>query len=181
MVTGGSIGAAAGAEVAGATGDAAAEVEAAGAEDPGRGAAGAAATGAAGDAAAAPASVSITAITCPTGMVSPSWARISTIRPAAGEGISESTLSVEMSRTFSSRAIKSPTFFVQRTIVPSVMLSPIWGMTMSIRIRSTFPFDPAARAAVRDVHRRHGRSPSVCRQLHAGRNQPRRLRQDFLL
>ncbi len=84
--------------------------------------AGAAAVGA--DAAAAPASP-IRATTALTATVSPSWCRISVITPAAGEGTSVSTLSVETSRSGSSRPIVSPTFFNHLTIVPSAMDSPI--------------------------------------------------------
>jgi hypothetical protein len=52
--------------------------------------------------------------------------------PASGEGISASTLSVVISKMGSSRSTASPTFFSQRTMVPSATDSPIWGMMMSI-------------------------------------------------
>jgi hypothetical protein len=52
--------------------------------------------------------------------------------PAAGDGISVSTLSVEISKSGSSRSTLSPGFFSQRVSVPSTMLSPIWGITTSI-------------------------------------------------
>ena len=53
-------------------------------------------------------SVSITAILVFTGTTSPSLKRISERTPAAGEGISESTLSVEISSMTSSFATVSP-------------------------------------------------------------------------
>ena len=59
-----------------------------------------------------------------TGTVSPSFTRISARTPSPGEGISVSTLSVEISKSGSSRFTRSPGFFSQRTTVPSVMLSP---------------------------------------------------------
>ena len=57
---------------------------------------------------------------------------ISVSTPAAGDGISASTLSVEISNNGSSRSTVSPTFFIQRTIVPSAMDSPIWGIVTSV-------------------------------------------------
>jgi hypothetical protein len=48
--------------------------------------------------------------------------------PAAGEGISVSTLSVETSSSGSSTSTRSPSFFSQRVTVPSVTLSPRRGM-----------------------------------------------------
>ena len=54
--------------------------------------------------------------------------------PAAGDGISASTLSVEISNSGSSRPTTSPTFLIQRTIVPSAIDSPIWGITMGMGI-----------------------------------------------
>jgi hypothetical protein len=60
--------------------------------------------------------------------------RISATTPAAGEGISASTLSVEISNSGSSRATWSPTFLIQRTIVPSAIDSPICGITTSVGI-----------------------------------------------
>ena len=51
--------------------------------------------------------------------------------PATGEGISESTLSVEISRSGSSTAMASPGAFSQAVIVPSVTVSPICGIRTS--------------------------------------------------
>ncbi len=76
----------------------------------------------------------ITATTVFTSTVSPSFARISVITPAAGDGISASTLSVEISNSGSSRSTVSPTFLIQRTIVPSAIDSPICGITTSVGI-----------------------------------------------
>jgi len=67
----------------------------------------------------------MTATTLLIGTVSPSLTRISETTPAAGDGISASTLSVEISNSGSSRSTVSPTFFIQRTIVPSAIDSPI--------------------------------------------------------
>ncbi len=71
-----------------------------------------------------------TTVLIPT--VVPSCTRISPSVPADGDGISVSTLSVEISNSGSSRSTCSPAFFSQRVNVPSTMLSPIWGMTTSI-------------------------------------------------
>src|SRR6516225_100246 len=65
------------------------------------------------------------------GTVWPSGILISFSTPAEGDGISASTLSVEISNSGSSRSTLSPGFFSHLVIVPSKMLSPIWGMTTS--------------------------------------------------
>src|SRR5579859_5593440 len=96
-------------------------------------AAGAGAGAAAGAAAAAPAA-SIVATTVLIGTVWPSLTLISFSTPAEGEGISASTLSVEISKSGSSRSTLSPGFFSHLVIVPSKMLSPIWGITTSAAI-----------------------------------------------
>ena len=80
-------------------------------------AAGAAATGAAD---ASP----TTAMTVPTGTVSPSATRISVRTPEIGDGTSVSTLSVETSKSGSSSATVSPTFLNHFVMVPSVTVSP---------------------------------------------------------
>ena len=69
----------------------------------------------------------------PTSTVSPSGTKISTSIPPVGEGISASTLSVEISRMGSSTSTLSPTFFSQRETVPSAIDSPIWGIGTSMR------------------------------------------------
>ena len=80
---------------------------------------------------ASSASVSILAMTLPTSITSFSAARISTKVPDTAEGISESTLSVPISRNNSSFSTKSPTFFRHSRTVPSMMDSPIFGIIMS--------------------------------------------------
>src|SRR6266478_9776210 len=92
--------------------------------------AGAALAGAGADAAAEPAP-SITATMVWIGTVWPSAILISFRTPAEGEGISASTLSVEISKRGSSRSTLSPGFLSHLVMVPSKMLSPIWGMTTS--------------------------------------------------
>jgi hypothetical protein len=66
------------------------------------------------------------------GTVAPGWTRISFRMPAAGAGISASTLSVEISKSGSSRSTRSPTFFIHLVTVPSAIDSPIWGMMTSV-------------------------------------------------
>jgi hypothetical protein len=66
------------------------------------------------------------------GTVAPGSTRISLSTPEAGAGISASTLSVEISKSGSSRWTRSPTFFIHLVIVPSAMDSPIWGMMTSV-------------------------------------------------
>ena len=90
---------------------------------------GGAGTGGPGTGATCSPSWAITATTLSTGTVSPSFTRISASRPATGEGISASTLSVEISNNGSSRSTASPIFLIQRTSVPSATDSPIWGIT----------------------------------------------------
>ncbi len=82
-------------------------------------------------AAGAPAASPTTAMTVPTGTVSPSWARISLSVPEIGEGTSVSTLSVLTSNSGSSAETLSPTFLNQRVIVPSVTVSPSCGNVTS--------------------------------------------------
>ena len=76
----------------------------------------------------------ITPITVPTSTVSFASKRIDIISPEAGEGTSESTLSVEISRIVSSFSTLSPTFFFHSVMVPSVIDSPIFGITISVAI-----------------------------------------------
>ncbi len=83
---------------------------------------------------AAPASVSISATMVLIGTVCPSVTLIAASTPAAGDGISASTLSVEISKIGSSRATLSPAFLSHLVSVPSAMLSPIWGMITSTRM-----------------------------------------------
>ncbi len=69
-----------------------------------------------------------------TATVSPAWWRISSSTPAAGLGISASTLSVEISNSGWSRSTLSPTFTSHLVIVPSAIDSPICGITTSVAI-----------------------------------------------
>src|SRR3954451_14224766 len=78
--------------------------------------------------------MSIRASTSPTGTVTPTSTRISVTRPAAGEGISVSILSVEISTIVSSRSIQSPGRFFQSAIVPSATETPIWGIVTSTTV-----------------------------------------------
>src|SRR6266508_2285110 len=79
------------------------------------------------------ASVSSTATSVCTGTVCPSCTLISASVPAAGAGISASTLSVEISNSGSSRFTVSPTFLSHLLKVPSAIDSPIWGISTSTR------------------------------------------------
>ena len=88
-------------------------------------------SGAGGD---APASPPIRARTVPTSTVAPSSTRISVTTPAAGEGTSVSTLSVEISSSVSSASTVSPTCLFHFVIVPSDTDTPICGMTTSTAV-----------------------------------------------
>ena len=95
----------------------------------GVGATGAAATGAAGAGVAAlDVPSAITASSAPTATVESTATTIFCKIPATGDGISVSTLSVETSRSGSSTATISPSFFNQRVTVPSVTDSPSAGI-----------------------------------------------------
>ena len=77
----------------------------------------------------APADSLITPSCPPTGTTASTCAEISVSTPLIGEGISVSTLSVEISTNGSSTWTVSPTFFNHRVTVPSVTDSPNWGST----------------------------------------------------
>ena len=64
--------------------------------------------------------------------VAPSGILISVRTPATGEGISASTLSVEISKSGSSFSTRSPGFLSHLVMVPSKIDSPIWGMITSV-------------------------------------------------
>ena len=83
----------------------------------------------------------ITASSPPTSTTSSSLARISVRTPDTGEGISVSTLSVLTSSSGSSAATVSPTCLSQRVTVPSVTLSPSWGIVTGVAMLS--PCDQA--------------------------------------
>ena len=88
---------------------------------------------AAGAATGAPPASPMRATTVLIPTVSPSCTSTSVKVPADGEGISVSTLSVEISNSGSSRSTVSPGFFNHLVSVPSTILSPICGITTSIR------------------------------------------------
>ena len=69
------------------------------------------------------------------------------IVPATGDGISVSTLSVETSRSASSTATLSPTFFSQRVTVPSVTLSPRAGIVIIVPLAAGAAAGEAATTA----------------------------------
>ena len=75
-------------------------------------------------------STAISPSTAPTATVSSGSARILVSVPAAGEGTSVSTLSVETSTIGSSASTRSPTCLRHSRTVPSVTDSPIWGMVI---------------------------------------------------
>jgi hypothetical protein len=76
----------------------------------------------------------MTASRAPTPTVSPSATTISERTPAAGDGTSVSTLSVDTSKSGSSRATSSPTAFIHRVMVPSVTVSPNCGIVTSTNV-----------------------------------------------
>jgi hypothetical protein len=71
-------------------------------------------------------------ISVPTGTVAPSSTFNSLITPATGDGISAFTLSVITSASDSYYSMVSPGFFSHLPIVPSVTLSPNWGIVTGV-------------------------------------------------
>src|SRR5215218_1633390 len=118
----------------------------AGASPPGRGADVGSSAGATA-ALAAPGPAVIRARTWPTVTVSPASARISVRVPLAGEGISASTLSVEISTSVSSISTRSPADLAHSRIVPSDTDSPICGIVMSMVLASPASGSASASAA----------------------------------
>src|ERR1700722_17880266 len=82
--------------------------------------------------AGAPAVVPIVATTVLIWTVEPASTLISESTPAAGEGISASTLSVEISNRGSSCCTVSPGFFSHLVVGPSKIDFPLWGMITSV-------------------------------------------------
>jgi hypothetical protein len=70
----------------------------------------------------------MTASSAPTATVSSSATVMPRRTPDTGDGISVSTLSVDTSSSGSSASTRSPSRFSHRVTVPSVTLSPSWGM-----------------------------------------------------
>src|SRR5262249_162115 len=89
----------------------------------------------------------------------PSLTLISRSVPATGEGISASTLSVEISKIGSSRLTVSPTFFSHFVMVPSAIDSPLFGLITLIHTATSPPPHPPRSpphppaAASRPAHR----------------------------
>src|SRR5215831_18965201 len=113
---------------------------------------------------------SITASTVPTGTVWPASTRIAFTTPAVIDGTSVVTLSVSTSKSGSSAFTVSPTFLYQFATVPSVTVSPSWGMITSI----LSPFLAAEAALHFGDDARHRRDDCVFepirrRQRHVGR------------
>ena len=79
-----------------------------------------------------------TATTVLISTVAPSATLISLSTPATGEGISASTLSVEISNSGSSFSTGSPAFLSHLVMVPSKIDSPIWGMITSVGMDPLF-------------------------------------------
>ena len=92
---------------------------------------------ASGAAASASPSAAMIAIGSPILTVAPSSAVISRSTPDTGEGISVLTLSVVTSTSGSYCSTCSPGRFSQRPIVPSLTLSPRWGIVMCAIAYST--------------------------------------------
>src|SRR5215203_5697209 len=77
-------------------------------------------------------STATSTISVPTSTVVPSETRSFSILPATGEGSSALTLSVSTSARGSSFSTSSPSALSQRVIVPSVTLSPRWGLVTGV-------------------------------------------------
>jgi len=86
--------------------------------------------------AAVSAALSSSASSVPTFTVVPSGTAISRSTPASGAGTSVSTLSVVTSSSASYFSTRSPGRFSHLPIVPSVTLSPSFGMVISVGICS---------------------------------------------
>src|SRR5580658_1136457 len=119
------------------------------------------------------------AIGAPVGTVSPSWAMISTIVPLTGEGTSALTLSVDTSTKDSYFSTESPTFLSHCATVPSVTVSPSWGIVIVVAMMgSVLPYLERDQLAHRGCHtvgrdhelllERHG----VAHRRHVGSAQP---------
>src|SRR3954465_2563174 len=74
--------------------------------------------------------------TVPTSTVTPPSTASDPPRPAAGDGTSVSTLSVEISTIGSSASTQSPTRFFHSTTVPSATETPICGIVTSTALVS---------------------------------------------
>ncbi len=88
----------------------------------------------------------------PTSTTESSPATISVNTPDTGDGISVSTLSVDTSSNGSSAVTVSPTAFSQRVTVPSVTLSPNWGMDTVVVTLPLLLFLGFLRLSVKRAH-----------------------------
>src|SRR3990172_6088411 len=77
-------------------------------------------------------------ISAPTATTVPSGTRIFPRTPASDAGSSTLILSVMISTTVSSLAMRSPSDFIQWPTVPSTTLSPICGITIGVGINVSF-------------------------------------------
>ena len=114
----------------------------------------------------------IWARTCPTSTVSPSATRILAIVPAAGEGTSASTLSVETSTSVSSASTASPTALRHSRMVPSVTDSPIWGIVTSIVVPTAIFVESSGAFPLRVQASCYGSRPRIQPCRHRGRRPP---------
>src|SRR4051795_9737167 len=117
-------------------------------------------------------SVSIRASTSPTGTVTPTSTRISVTRPATGDGISVSILSVEISTIVSSRSIQSPGLFFQSAMVPSATETPICGIVTSTRLVLVGEELTASLPHVVDLRQHRSLERRRERDRHVGRGDP---------
>ena len=119
-------------------------------------------------------SVSSFASTAWMGTVSPGLTRICATRPADGEGISASTLSVEISRSGWSFDTSCPGSTSHFTTTPSTTLSPSWGITtsMSIASRSLFNTRRVSGSPRRSSPGSGGRTPPSPVRTGCGRPSP---------
>src|SRR5262249_30762474 len=124
--------------------------------------------GAGGAATTALPSASITPTTVLTCTVAPAATLISLRTPAAGAGISASTLSVEISKRGSSRCTLSPGCLSHLVMVPSKIDSPIWGMTTSVGM------EPFPRMRTGWLVTRNYKSGETYSNRKQGSNLPRR-------
>jgi hypothetical protein len=83
----------------------------------------------------------------PTATTCPSLAMCSPMLPSAGDGISALTLSVTTSAIDSYLETSSPGCFIQRAMVPSVTLSPSWGMVTVMAMVCVLQYAASVRTA----------------------------------
>ncbi len=79
------------------------------------------------------------AIGAPVGTVSPSLTINSRITPLTGDGTSALTLSVDTSTKASYFSTLSPGFLSHCATVPSVTVSPNWGIVIVVAMSAPYP------------------------------------------